>query len=129
MVIGAMSERQKRDHAVSWEKLIIMKHVNIRHKVNGLFLTLTAIVGMFLFCLMESADDDTTDRAKTATMVWILGLIGTMSVIISILTETFVLVSAKDGENGGEEVKEEDVVENDSMNVKGEIVVEGENML
>ncbi|GMH58999.1 hypothetical protein TrRE_jg10544 [Triparma retinervis] len=96
MVIGAMSERQKRDHAVSWEKLIIMKHVNIRHKVNGLFLTLTAIVGMFLFCLMESADDDTTDRAKTATMVWILGLIGTMSVIISILTETFVLPKRND---------------------------------
>jgi len=97
MVIGAMSERQKRDHAVSWEKIATMTNVKLRHKIVGFLLTLVGVCSMFLFCLLETETEEGKDESL-GTTVSILGLTGTAAVILAILSEASVLMKDEGGE-------------------------------
>jgi len=106
MVIGAMSERQKRDHAVSWEKIATMTNVKLRHKFVGGLLFLVGFCSMFLFCLLETETEEGKDESL-ATTVAVLGLVGTFAVIVAILSETLVLMRDS---GGGEDLEEEDPI-------------------
>jgi len=56
MVVGTMSERQRREDQVSWEKLASMKELKLWHKCSGVLVLVTGVISMFLFCLQETAD-------------------------------------------------------------------------
>jgi len=104
-VVGAMSEDQKRNHAISWDKLVTMKGIRKRHQINSFLTMFTGACGMFLFCLMNSADK------ASETTIKVVGYLGLTAVALVLVSEIVMLLRATAEEKNGGGLGAEQVTE------------------
>jgi len=64
MVDGAMSARTRRRKAVSWRKMAEFSNLTTHHLFQSLSGGIMILCGMFLFCMMDNADEGETESDR-----------------------------------------------------------------
>lgn len=110
MVVGAVYEQREKSHQVSWEKIVAMKGVRKRHKMNGFFTTVAGALGGLLFYVLNSENRENGGEDEINAVVLVCGTIGGFCISTAIISEITTFVRAGREEEEGRESDRHEII-------------------